>query len=151
MSSDDGGPDDVDIDEMVADALEGDIEPPDPPEPPEYDEYADVETWQKANLEYPVPGGWSLEDHGKFHTKWEHDDGSTLTRNWRVDGPDTYGFRLDGEEVFSGEAAPDRQQMRENTVWLLKLYDEYGPMDAQEFRRKQIEVGNTALEDFSDS
>jgi hypothetical protein len=119
-------------------------------DPPMYPEWEDVETWSKANLRYPVPGGWEIADHGKFHTTWEHEDGTELTRSSkRTPGTkDTFGFSVDGEEIHSVETGPQRVEMREETVWLLQFYDEKGIESVEEFEVEVRKKRNQSLDEF---
>lgn len=121
------------------------------PDPPMHEEWADVETWSKANLRYPVPGGWDIDDHGKFHTTWVHEDGTTLTRSSkRTPGPmDTFAFTIDGEEVHRVETGPDRSEMREETVWLLTFYDDRDLSSVDELEVAIHEARNQSLADFA--
>lgn len=126
-------------------------EPPEIPDPPMYPEWEDVETWSKANLRYPVPGGWEIADHGKFHTTWEHEDGTELTRiSKRTPGQkDTFAFSVDGEEIHSVDAGPERSKMREETVWLLQFYDENGIESVEEFEVEVRKERNQSLDEFA--
>lgn len=125
-------------------------DPPPTPEPPMYEEWEDVETWTQANLRYPVPGGWDIADHGRFHTTWKHEDGAKLTRSYqRTAGQrDTFAFRINGEEVHSVETGPERVAMREETVWLLQFYDETTPDSVDELRDAIRRERNHSLFDF---
>jgi hypothetical protein len=134
-------PSDIDVDE-----------PPEMPEPPMHEEWEGIETWSKANLRYPVPGGWDIDDHGKFHTTWKHEDGATLTRSSkRTPGPkDTFAFKLNGEEIHRVDTGPERVEMREETVWLLTFYDENDDVDSPTSFQQQIrEERNASLGDFA--
>ncbi|WP_135822985.1 hypothetical protein [Halostella litorea] len=127
-------------------------EPPSIPDPPMHEEWEDVETWSKANLRYPVPGGWDIADHGKFHTKWEHQDGTALTRtSKRTPGPkDTFVFTIDGTEVHSVETGADRSELREATVWLLTFYDDReGVESVAELQQAMREAQNQSLDAFA--
>ena len=126
-------------------------EPPEIPDPPMYPEWEGVETWSKANLRYPVPGGWEIADHGKFHTTWEHEDGTELTRSSkRTPGQkDTFAFSVDGEEIHSVDAGPERAKMREETVWLLQFYDENGIESVEEFEVEVRKERNQSLDEFA--
>jgi len=126
-------------------------EPPETPDPPMYPEWEGVETWSKANLRYPVPGGWEIADHGKFHTTWEHEDGTELTRSSkRTPGQkDTFAFSVDGEEIHSVDAGPERAKMREETVWLLQFYDENGIESVEEFEVEVRKERNQSLDEFA--
>lgn len=139
---------------MTSDAPDdAEVEPPERPDPPMYEEWEDVETWTKANLRYPVPGGWDINDHGKFHTIWKHEDGATLKRHSkRTPGPkDTFAFELDSEEIHSVEAGPSRANMREETVWLLTFYDDHEDVkDAEAFEQAIREQRNASLGDFDE-
>jgi len=126
-------------------------DPPERPDPPMYEEWEGVETWTQGSLRYPVPGGWDLDDHGKFHTRWLHEDGTTLTRSTvREPGPkDTFKFTLDGEEVHRVKTGPKRVEMREETVWVLTFYDERDDVDSSEtFEEAKREAQNQALTDY---
>jgi hypothetical protein len=129
---------------MVAD-------PPERPDPPEHDEWEGVETWSKGPLRYPVPGGWNLDDHGTFHTTWEHDDGTVLTRSSkRTPGPkDTFAFRMDGEEIHRVKTGSDRSEMREDTVWLLEFYNEHDINSVEDFEQAVRQEQNQSLGDFA--
>lgn len=127
-------------------------EPPEEPDPPMYAEWEDVETWMKGSLRYPVPGGWDLDDHGKFHTTWVHDDGAKLTRSWKSTTPgpkDTFAFNLNGEEIHRVETGPQRVEMREETVWVLTFYDENEVDSPESFKQQVREEQNASLEDFA--
>ena len=119
-------------------------------DPPMYPEWEDVETWSKANLRYPVPGGWEIADHGKFHTTWEHEDGTELTRSSkRTPGTkDTFAFSVDGEEIHSVETGLQRVERREETVWLLQFYDEKGIESVEEFEVEVRKERNQSLDEF---
>jgi len=126
--------------------------PPETPDPPMYKEWEDVETWSTANLRYPVPGGWDIDDHGKFHTTWKHEDGAILTRSSkRTPGPkDTFAFTLNGKEIHRVNTGPERQEMREETVWLLTFYDDHENVDSPESFQQEIrKQQNTSLSDFA--
>ena len=126
-------------------------EPPEIPDPPMYPEWEDVETWSTANLRYPVPGGWEIADHGKFHTTWEHEDGTELTRSSkRTPGQkDTFAFHVDNEKIHSVDAGPERAKMREETVWLLQFYDENGIESVEEFEVEVRKERNQSLDEFA--
>lgn len=126
-------------------------EPPKIPDPPMYPEWEGVETWLKANLRYPVPGGWEIADHGKFHTTWEHEDGTEVTRSSkRTPGQkDTFAFTVDGEEIHSVDSGPKRVKMREETVWLLQFYDENGIESVEEFEVEVRKERNQSLDSFA--
>ncbi|CDK38210.1 hypothetical protein [Halorubrum sp. AJ67] len=126
--------------------------PPEMPDPPDHPEWDDVETWSKANLRYPVPGGWDIDDHGKFHTTWVHEDGAKLVRSSKPTPgqKDTFAFKLDGTEVHRVDTGPKRSELREQTVWLLTFYDEEEDIDAPEaFEQRVREKQNRSLGDFA--
>ena len=106
--------------------MTGERGPFEPPEPPMHEEWEGVETWTEGPLRYPVPGGWDLDGHGKFHTIWLHDDGTKLKRlSKRTAGTkDTFVFKIDGAEIHRVDTGPERVELREDTVWLLQFIDE---------------------------
>jgi len=121
------------------------------PDPPMHDEWEGVETWSTENLRYPVPGGWEIDDHGRFHTTWKHADGTTLTRFSQLVSGDTdrFVFKLNGTRVHSVDAGPDRSTLREDTVWLLTLYDDREDIDSVDsFQVALSEQQNQSLTDF---
>lgn len=100
------------------------------------------------NLEYPVPGGWDIDDHGRFHTVWVHDDGSKLVRSSVPNERDTWKFELDGEEVERITTDRTRASLRSGTVELLCSYNDVSPSTAEEFLLEQKKEENSSLADF---
>jgi hypothetical protein len=138
-------PDDFDPSEIDVD------EPPEPPEPPMYEEWEDVETWTKGSLRYPVPGGWDIEGHGKFHTTWTHEDGTELSRSWKRNPgqKDRFVFTIDGEQVHDVETGPSRSALRDATVWLLTFYDDHDVASVDELQTEMRKARNQSLDAFA--
>jgi hypothetical protein len=118
--------------------------------PPEHHCWGDVETATKGGRQYPVPGRWEVEDHGKFHTIWKHQQGVKLVRS-SIESPgplDRFVFKLDGTEVHQVDTAPRREKLRKDTVWLLEFYENHQITSPEEFKQELRRERNQSLTDF---